>query len=99
VAAAPGRRGAGRAEAAAARPAADPRDAEIARLWKEKAKLEQELARARCVADVQSRLQALLETISEGADTDPVEAVTDEAIALLAPRIGTRAVGVAQAAW
>jgi len=51
------------------RPAADPRDAEIARLRKDKAKLEQELAKARFVADVQSKLQALLETISEGADT------------------------------
>jgi transposase len=53
-----------------ARPAADPRDAQIARLQKEKAKLEQELAKARFVADVQSKLQALLETISEGADTE-----------------------------
>jgi len=52
------------------RPAADPRDAQIARLQKEKAKLEQELAKARFVADVQSKLQALLETISEGADTE-----------------------------
>ncbi len=52
------------------RPAADPRDAEIARLRKDKAKLEQELAKARFVADVQSKLQALLETISEGADTE-----------------------------
>ena len=54
----------------AGRPAADPRDAQIARLQKEKAKLEQELAKARFVADVQSKLQALLETISEGADTE-----------------------------
>ena len=53
------------------RPAADPRDAQIARLQKEKAKLEQELAKARFVVDVQSKLQALLETISEGADTEP----------------------------
>ena len=53
------------------RPAADPRDAEIARLQKEKAKLEQELAKARFVVDVQSKLQALLETISESADNEP----------------------------
>ena len=53
------------------RPAADRRDAEIARLRKEKAKLERELAKARFVVDVQSKLQALLETISEGADTEP----------------------------
>ena len=53
------------------RPVADPRDAQIARLQKEKTKLEQELAKARFVAEVQSKLQALLETISEGADTEP----------------------------
>jgi len=53
------------------RPAADPRDAQIARLRKEKAKLEQELAKARFVVDVQAKLQALLETISEGADNEP----------------------------
>jgi transposase len=53
------------------RPAADPRDAEIARLRKEKAKLEKELATSRFVVDVQSKLHALLETISEGADTEP----------------------------
>jgi transposase-like protein len=53
------------------RPAADPRDAQIARLRKEKAKLEQELATARFVVDVQSKLQALLETISKSADTEP----------------------------
>jgi hypothetical protein len=41
------------------RPAADPRNAQIARLRKEKAKLEQELAKARFVVDVQSKLQAL----------------------------------------
>jgi transposase len=53
------------------RPAGDPRDAQIARLRKEKARLEQELAKARFVVDVQSKLQALLETISEGADNEP----------------------------
>jgi transposase len=53
------------------RPAADPRDAQIARLRTEKAKLEQELARARFVVDVQAKLQALLETISKSADTEP----------------------------
>jgi transposase-like protein len=53
------------------RPAADPRDAQIVRLRKQKAQLEQELAKARFVVDVQAKLQALLETISEGADTEP----------------------------
>jgi transposase-like protein len=51
--------------------AADPRDAQIARLTKDKAKLEQELAKARFVVDVQAKLQALLETISESADNEP----------------------------
>ena len=51
------------------RPAADPRDAQIARLQKEKAQLEQELAKARFVVDVQAKLQALLERLSEGAGT------------------------------
>jgi transposase len=46
------------------RPAADPQDAQIAQL-------EQELAKARFVVDVQAKLQALLETISESADTGP----------------------------
>ena len=53
------------------RPAADPRDARIARLERDKAKLEQELATSRFVVEVQAKLQALLETISEGADTGP----------------------------
>src|SRR5450755_1786693 len=51
------------------RPAADPRDAQIARLTKEKARLEQELAKARFVVDVQAKLHVLLETISEGTDS------------------------------
>ena len=50
------------------RPAADPRDAQIARLRKEKAQLEKELATARFVVEVQGKLQALLEKLSEGAD-------------------------------
>ena len=53
------------------RPAADARDVQIARLQKEKDRLERELAKARFVVDVQAKLQALLETLSEGADTDP----------------------------
>ena len=53
------------------RQAADPRDARIARLEQEKAKLEQELATSRFVVEVQAKLQALLEKLSEGADTKP----------------------------
>ena len=43
----------------------------IARLEAEKQQLEQELAKARFVVDVQAKLHALLETLSESADTDP----------------------------
>jgi transposase len=53
------------------RPAADPRDARIARLERDKAKLEQELATSRFVVEVQAKLQALLEKLSEGADSEP----------------------------
>jgi transposase-like protein len=53
------------------RPAPDPRDAQIAALRKEKARLEQELARARFVVEVQAKLQALLEPLSESEDTGP----------------------------
>ena len=53
------------------RPAPDPRDAQIAALRKEKARLEQELAKARFVVEVQAKLHALLETLSESGDTEP----------------------------
>ena len=49
----------------------DPRDAQIAALRRGKERLEQELAKARFVMDVQAKLQALLETLSEGEDTGP----------------------------
>jgi hypothetical protein len=47
----------------------DSRDAQIAALRKEKERLEQELAKARFVMDVQAKLQALLETLSGSEDT------------------------------
>ena len=53
------------------RPAADPRDARIARLERDKAKLEQELATSRFVVEVQAKLGALLEKLSESADNEP----------------------------
>jgi transposase-like protein len=49
----------------------DPQQERIARLEAEKQQLEQELAKARFVVDVQAKLHALLETLSESADTDP----------------------------
>src|SRR5450755_727898 len=53
------------------RPRNDAAAAQIARLQAEKKQLELELAKARFVVDVQAKLHALLETISEGADTEP----------------------------
>jgi transposase len=49
----------------------DPQAERIARLEAEKRQLEQELAKARFVVDVQAKLHALLETLSESADTEP----------------------------
>ena len=49
----------------------DKRDEQIAALQAEKQRLEQELAKARFVVDVQAKLHALLETLSGSADTDP----------------------------
>jgi transposase len=49
----------------------DPQREKIARLEAEKQQLEQELAKARFVVDVQAKLHALLETLSESVDTEP----------------------------
>jgi transposase len=49
----------------------DPKDAKIAALEREKKRLEQELAKARFVVEVQAKLQALLETLSGSEDTGP----------------------------
>ena len=49
----------------------DPQAEKIARLEAEKRRLEQELAKARFVVEVQAKLHALLETLSESADTEP----------------------------
>ena len=49
----------------------DPHQDQITRLERENRRLEQELAKARFVVDVQAKLHALLETISESADTEP----------------------------
>ena len=75
------------------RAAEDPRDAQIARLTKEKAKLERELAKARFVVDVRQNFSgALGDDLRGRGDLTRVELVTQtQAIALLAPQIGTRA--------
>jgi transposase len=49
----------------------DRRAEQIARLEAEKKRLEQELAKARFVVDVQGKLHALLETLSESGDAEP----------------------------
>ena len=49
----------------------DRQDERIAQLEAEKKRLEQELAKARFVIDVQAKLSALLETLSESTDTEP----------------------------
>ena len=48
----------------------DKRDEQIAALQAEKQRLEQELAKARFVVDVQAKLHALLETLSESAEPE-----------------------------
>jgi transposase-like protein len=53
------------------RKARDRQADQIARLEAEKKRLEQELAKARFVIDVQGKLHALLETLSESGDTEP----------------------------
>jgi transposase len=53
------------------RPRRDARDDRIARLEQQKRQLEQELAKARFVVEVQAKLHALLETISESEPPEP----------------------------
>lgn len=48
----------------------DPQGERIAQLEAEKRQLEQELAKARFVVDVQAKLHALLETLSESAEPE-----------------------------
>jgi len=57
--------------AARGRPRPDARDSKIVSLERDKRQLEKELAKARFVVDVQAKLQALLETLSESADSGP----------------------------
>ncbi len=52
------------------RPRRDPDREQITRLQRENRRLEQE-AKARFVVDVQAKLSALVETISESSDTEP----------------------------
>jgi transposase len=53
--------------AAPGRPAADPRDQEVARLRHENARLQADLAKAHQVIEVQGKLSALLEQLATGS--------------------------------
>ena len=57
--------------AARGRKRRDPQAERIAGLEADRQRLEQELAKARFVVDVQAKLHALLETLCESADTEP----------------------------
>jgi len=58
-------------EAAPARRGRDPRDAQIEALTARASKAEAELARTRAALDLVGKAHALLETLSESADTPP----------------------------
>jgi transposase len=86
------------------RPAADPRDAQIAQLRKERTRLARDLARARLVAAVQTKTAgALGDALRGNGHRSEADAVIDQAIAALAPWVGTRAacaaVGESQATY
>ena len=52
--------------APAGRPRNDPRDQEIAKLRRDKARLEADLAKAQTVIEIQGKLSALLEQLATG---------------------------------
>lgn len=53
------------------RPRRDPRDAQIAALTARTVKAEAELVRSQAALEIMGKVHALLETLSESADTDP----------------------------
>jgi transposase-like protein len=54
--------------AASGRPAADPREQELARLRRENVRLQADLTKARKVIEVQGKLSALLEQLATGSE-------------------------------
>ncbi|MGH3505562.1 MAG: IS3 family transposase [Nocardioidaceae bacterium] len=69
----------------------DPQAEQIARLKADKQQLEQELAKARFVVEVQGKTaRALGDDLREQGARERVDEVTDEAVGELAPRIGVR---------
>ena len=86
------------------RPAADPRDAQIAQLHRQKARLERELAKVRLVVTVQTTTtRALGDALGGSGHRPEADTVINQAVAALAPWIGTRAacaaVGEPQASY
>jgi len=78
------------------RPGASERDALIGELRREKARLEQDLAKSRFVVGVLTKaVRALGDMLRATGHRTHADAVTDQAVAILTPRIGTRAACVA----
>jgi hypothetical protein len=74
------------------RPGVSERDALIEQLRREKARLEQDLAKSRFVVAVLTRaVRALGDALRAAGYRPDADAVTDQAVAALTPRIGTRA--------
>lgn len=74
------------------RPGVSERDALIEQLRREKARLEQDLAKSRFVAAVQAKAVRSLANVLKAAGYRPeADALTDQAVAALTPQIGTRA--------
>jgi transposase-like protein len=74
------------------RPGVSERDALIEQLRREKARLEQELAKSRFVVAVLAKaVRALGEALRAAGHRPHADAVTDQAVSALTPRIGTRA--------
>jgi hypothetical protein len=82
----------------AGRPKADTRDREIARLRRDKERLESQLDKAQKVIEVQGKLSALLEQIATDDATGPGrQEMIDKAIDELGPVVGTSAACAARA--
>ena len=78
------------------RPGVSERDALIEQLRREKARLEQDLAKSRFVVGVLTKaMRALVDALRAAGHRSDADAVTDQAVADLTPQIGTRAACVA----
>jgi transposase-like protein len=74
------------------RPGVSGQDALIEQLRREKARLEQDLAKSRFVAAAQAKaVRALADALKAAGHRAEADALTDQAVAALTPQIGTRA--------